>query len=246
LLKTRNDYWSISRIPALGLFFAAPLWLLYEVFAYQLNDGLQGNLRTGIDLLIKLICQKLGVPLVLCAILPFIIILVVFYIDSARLRAGLRRPVYFAYMLLESIVYAAFFGLIVGGVTTVFMSLRNVAQYDTRLTERLILNIGSGFYEELVFRFGLLSLLLLICNRLLKNKTTITYSVSIIISAIIFAMFHHIKIFSEPFAAGKFIFRFFAGIAFAILYLTRGLGITIYTHSMYNIFLMFREDTISV
>jgi membrane protease YdiL (CAAX protease family) len=42
----------------------------------------------------------------------------------------------------------------------------------------------------------------------------------------------------EPFEVRVFLFRFLAGAILGTLYLTRGLGICVYTHAFYNVGLL--------
>jgi hypothetical protein len=58
---------------------------------------------------------------------------------------------------------------------------------------------------------------------------------------VVFAYFHYLDFFSETLAWNSFVFRLFAGTAFSLIFIFRGLGIAAYTHSLYNVFLMFRQ-----
>jgi len=64
--------------------------------------------------------------------------------------------------------------------------------------------------------------------------------VAVLISSVVFAGFHYLDIFGEEFLRSTFVFRCVSGLVLAALFLIRGVGVTVYTHSFYNLFLMFR------
>jgi hypothetical protein len=55
--------------------------------------------------------------------------------------------------------------------------------------------------------------------------------------ALIFSGFHYIGQYGDAFALSTFTFRAIAGLVFSGLYLTRGFGITAWTHALYDVFL---------
>ena len=58
-----------------------------------------------------------------------------------------------------------------------------------------------------------------------------------VVGALIFSAFHYVGAFGDPFELGSFTFRTIAGVIFSGLYLTRGFGITAWTHALYDVFL---------
>src|SRR5438270_681042 len=59
-----------------------------------------------------------------------------------------------------------------------------------------------------------------------------------LVGALIFSAFHYIGPFGDPFRLTSFTFRALSGVAFSALYLLRGFGITAWTHSLYDAFLL--------
>ncbi len=141
-------------------------------------------------------------------------------------------------MLLESMVIAAVFGIIVGGFSSLFLTAGWQQSHETRMAA-LVINLGSGVFEELVFRVILLGGCAWLLGRV-SNRRAINYAIAVVFNSLAFAMFHYIDYFDEPFTWSSFLFRFVAGGSFSLLFLLRGYGITAYTHSFYNIFLLFR------
>ena len=52
---------------------------------------------------------------------------------------------------------------------------------------------------------------------------------------ILFSAFHYVGPLGEPMRLESFVFRSLAGLAFSALYLTRGFGITAWTHALYDV-----------
>lgn len=139
-------------------------------------------------------------------------------------------------MLLETVLYAAILGLAVGKLTGLFVSpVMNVPAKTTAL----VVNLGSGVYEEFAFRFLFLSGAISAGSHFLKNNA-ISYGIAAVLSAVFFSLYHYLGYFNESFEVESFLFRFFAGMVFSAIFIIRGYGIVAYTHSFYNIFLMFR------
>ena len=58
---------------------------------------------------------------------------------------------------------------------------------------------------------------------------------AVALSALIFSAFHYVGSLGDTFTVASFTFRAIAGLAFSALYVTRGLGITAWTHALYDI-----------
>ncbi len=58
---------------------------------------------------------------------------------------------------------------------------------------------------------------------------------AVALSALIFSGFHYIGSLGDTFTVQSFVYRAIAGVAFSALYVTRGLGVTAWTHALYDI-----------
>ena len=96
-----------------------------------------------------------------------------------------------------------------------------------------VLYCGAGVYEELVFRVLLLGLLMLVFTKLFHMEHAYAAVWATLAGALIFSAFHHIG--GEPFVAGVFSQRVFAGVYFSALYLTRSFGVAAASHALYDI-----------
>ena len=142
-------------------------------------------------------------------------------------------------MLLESIGFAVVLWLIARNFDHLLkMTGLPLNQIEAGLTFRtpagaqLIGYIGAGLYEEVIFRLGLFSLLLLLL-RLVLLPSLIAVPLAAIVGALVFAAAHHIH--GEPIEPLHFLFRGFAGLFFTGLYVFRGFGIAVGAHAGYDI-----------
>jgi hypothetical protein len=223
----------------IGLMFVAPLWLLYEFSTYRINYGWQGQVRTGTDLLLRSGLNYLGIKgWQTFALLLVILILFLAFQFRDTVKIGIR-PVYFAYMFLESLFYALLFGIVVGGLTGFFLTQEAHNLNQSKLAV-LIVHLGSGVYEEFFFRLLFISVTVPLLNNFFHKETPFSYHVAVLLGSLLFAFAHYLSVFGEPLRLDTFVFRFFSGVALSLLFIFRGYGISAYTHSLYNVLLMFR------
>lgn len=232
-------YWEESRAHRYSLVFALPLLLLYELLEAVAPMRVQGGVvRNGADVILTALFTSLfGVrgPLVFMgAVIGGALVL----IWRDRRGAPVRMRL-FGWMLAESTVLALLFGAVVGMATVQLLgSLRALAAGSAGLggtpLERLTLSLGAGLYEELLFRVVLVAL---ISNglRLIGFSRLVGGSVAVVAGALLFSAFHYIGPLGEPLRLDSFVFRAIAGLAFSALYLTRGFGITAWTHALYDV-----------
>ena len=100
----------------------------------------------------------------------------------------------------------------------------------------LILCLGAGIYEELVFRLIVLTILTLLVKDLLQCPGRFGTLLVVLISALMFSGYHYLG--PEPFHWRTFAFRTLAGIYFGVLFLARGFGVTAATHAAYDILVL--------
>jgi hypothetical protein len=244
-----NSYWRLASTHRYSLLFALPLFLLYEGLAALRSGDLVSGVRNGADVLLKqvllLVHPHYG-PLLLGAILVGISTWLI-AMDMKRSRDRLR-PRIFAGMLAESVVLALMFGAVVSMVTSTVLE---ALQLSTRLqvemgsqvqpldkATELTISLGAGLYEELVFRVILTSGLAAGARILLGVRMVTAGVFATIVSALVFSAFHYVGPYGDPLELTSFTFRAIAGLFFSAMYLTRGFGITAWTHALYDVFLI--------
>lgn len=154
-------------------------------------------------------------------------------------RGGPVRASTLAAMLGESLLLALVFGLVVGTATAQLVGpLRTLAAgggLDGDVLSRLTLSLGAGLYEELLFRVVVVALLANGFRLLFGTSRVAGGIVGAVVGALLFSAFHYIGPLGEPMQLESFVFRALAGLAFSGLYLTRGFGITAWTHALYDV-----------
>jgi len=100
----------------------------------------------------------------------------------------------------------------------------------------LLLSVGAGIYEELLFRLMLISLLSVILMDLARVPEGPAVFAIVIVSGVAFSMYHYLG--PEPFVWSSFMFRTVAGVYLAGVFMLRGFGITVGCHATYDILTM--------
>jgi hypothetical protein len=236
-----SSYWQASRAPRYSLSFALPLLLFYQVLAVLLAHGTR-SVRNGADVILQSLFVAVAGswgPLVfmVCLIAVGLWLVARDLRKSARLRASV-----FCGMLGEALLLALLFGFLVGGVTSGVLGglqiLARPAGGDLDRWTRLMLSLGAGIYEELLFRVLLVGALAGAARALLGWRSVAAGVAATLIGAAIFSAFHYIGPYGDRLQVYSFVFRMVAGLFFSALYLTRGFGITAWTHALYDVSLL--------
>ena len=240
-----RSYWDASRQPRYSVLFALPLLVLYELLAIVLATDPSGALRNGADVLLQQ-----GFSALLGSHGPLVLGILIIGTGVVLVARDLRRgggvkPRTFALMLLESVLLALAFGTAVGLVTAVLLGripLMMVGQVvpleSLGWWTRVMLSLGAGLYEELLFRVVLVSALYLLATRVMRWRPRTAGIVAVLVGATMFSAFHYVGPYGDPLQLESFMFRFVAGVFFSGIYLLRGFGITAWTHALYDLFLL--------
>jgi len=240
-MVARQSYWAVTRAPRYALLFAAPLLVLYEVLAFLLSGEVIGGIRNGADYLLKAVFLLLGGKTGLAVFSALLIGGAGFLIWRDWRRAGELRPKLFLVMLGESVLYAMLFGGVTSRLTTALLQPlaigQGIGQGDFSLATQIMVSLGAGLYEELLFRVILVGALFQLLQKRALWPAWLAGSLATLVGALIFSAFHYVGAYGDPWELGSFAFRAVAGVLFSGLYLTRGFGIAAWTHALYDIFL---------
>ena len=242
-----NSYWRVSRAPRYSLLFALPLFVLYEALAWIIGGNAPGAVRNGADVILKQLFVALAGSrgsLALGAVMISVTIWLVAR-DVRRHGADLKLPV-FVGMFAESMVMALLVGLVAGTITTRLLGAvdtlsigLSISQVETlSLPTRIMLSLGAGLYEELLFRVLLVGSLAWAAKTVFGMKAWPAGVLAAVIGAIVFSAFHYIGAFGDAFELRSFVFRAIAGLFFSVLFLLRGFGIAAWAHALYDIAVM--------
>ncbi|HUU83223.1 MAG TPA: CPBP family glutamic-type intramembrane protease [Phycisphaerae bacterium] len=106
------------------------------------------------------------------------------------------------------------------------------------LWSEMILSVGAGVYEELVFRLILICVVVMVGSDLLRFPAGRTTAVAVVLSALLFAAHHHPPVGSEPFETARFAFRLMAGAYLGAIFVYRGYAAAAGTHVAYNLIIV--------
>jgi len=237
-LGPRNPYFRLSKTLTYSYLFVLPLIILYEIGMWLLNAGAPTQVRIGADIMVKRLLSFVGIEgtLWLSALLLAIGAGIIWY--ERRLDLPIR-PRYFAFMFGESAGYGIVIGLLVASfVSTLFSltwppALQMAGAVST--SQQLVLSLGAGIYEELVFRLILVTLLVALLKLIIKPGN-LSYGIAAVIGALIFSAVHYIGSLGDVFTLQSFTFRFLMGLALNGIFLWRGFGIAAMTHALFDVF----------
>jgi membrane protease YdiL (CAAX protease family) len=109
------------------------------------------------------------------------------------------------------------------------------------LFSAVILSLGAGFYEEVAFRVGLFAFgfkaleLLFPMTPWQKGAGKIAWAV---VTALLFSLWHYVGPLSDPLDVRSFVFRWTCGLVFTAIFVFRGFAPAVWTHALYDIWVM--------
>lgn len=250
LASLSGRYWRTARAPRYSLTFAFPLLVAYEALAITLSHDSLAGVRNGADVLLKGVFVLLGGRYGLLAFGALLVGAGAVLVWRDRRRSGPIEARVFAGMAAESVLYALGFGLVTGTLTGLLLGGLGTAaaaaplaagtgavQERMGLATQLMISLGAGIYEELLFRVLLVGVLAWAARRLFGWRPAAAGTFATVAGALTFSAFHYVGPYGDRLELGSFTFRTIAGVLFSGLYLLRGFGITAWTHALYDAFL---------
>lgn len=231
----RYDYVHRTRDLPVNLLFLTPFVLIYVLALLatrsEAENAAAAWMRTSV--------AGLGRPATLVAALLVALGLAVAVLVRAR-EAAAHRGLYGG-MLLEGLCYGALLGLGANALSAALpMGRMAELAHDVLLdglrqdVKGLGLAAGAGVFEELLFRGGALTGLLLLLRHVVGMDRLTAAILALLASSWLFSDYHHWGPAGEPYHAGVFAFRFHAGLLLGLVYLGRGLGIAALAHGFYD------------
>jgi len=225
-----DGYFAWSRDPAVSLFAVVPLWLVYEGLRFSLAPS-ERNLSEWIllDVFARLpYAASVALNLTL-GISVFLAMRRVIERNVPWARVGLV-------IVLEGTVYGLMLGPMAGALADPAVRYLVAGNFGPRLVQDLVGSLGAGIFEELVFRLGLMSLLVwmwLRATAAFRLPQALGGVLAVVVSAVLFSLHHHLR---EDFDRGVFLFRTMAGVLLGFLFWFRGFGVCVYTHAIYDVY----------
>ncbi len=242
------NYFRSIKAPFYSVFLILPLMLAYEVMIiwFQFDSG--HYMRNAADVWVKYFIRHLGAH----GAFAFGILILLFvsfgFVSMVRQKQDLN--IKYAFLaVLESSIYAWILALVATRLTS-FMLVHLTLSEAART--KLVLSIGAGVYEELLFRalgYGFATYVLMqlfrfpdrntkkeVQRQLVNQRVEIEIKIiAALVSSLLFAWLHNVSSFSLT--DYSTLYRFCMGILFCLLYEFRGLGVAVWTHTLYDVIL---------
>jgi membrane protease YdiL (CAAX protease family) len=231
-----DGYFAWSRDPSVSMFAVVPLWIVYEGLRLSLVPS-ERNLSEWIllDVMSKLPAAAKAAIYIALGLGVFRAMRQVVIRDLPWARVGLV-------LVLEGSVYGLMLGPLAGALADPAVRFLGSDVMHPRLVQDLVGSLGAGIFEELVFRLGLMSLLVwmwLRATSAFRLPRALGGVLAVVVSAVLFSLHHHLR---EDFDRGVFLFRTMAGVLLGFLFWFRGFGVCVYTHAMYDVYYFLTHD----
>jgi hypothetical protein len=211
------------------------------LLVYQLGVLLTYPMLNGADFVSAILFGQLGFSQMQYFVFVSVVTLLFLMAVILLRRQQHFQPRIVVPIVLESAIYALTMGSLIVLVMTKVLGIspRLAAGLEqTGPLKRLVMSLGAGVYEELVFRLGLLGGLFALCQRVLGWGRWVSLTLAFAVSSIAFSAVHHIPPYGDPLRVDVFTFRVLAGLFFAGLYWMRGLAVAVYTHALYDVYVL--------
>jgi hypothetical protein len=231
-----KSYFHRVHRPLQCLVFIAPLLIFYQIGAafHPWEKGLPGGERWDVVafMLMQSFFRLFGASGTVLPLAAVVAILLCWHL--ARHDPWDFDPPLYAGMAVESVAWGIPF-FVIGMAIQRQIPLPGVAGSGAGLPweTEVVLSVGAGIYEELLFRFIAINVLSLILMDAFEMKPGTAVPLIIAGSAILFSAYHYLG--TEHFEMGTFVFRAAMGVFLAGIYVYRGYGITVGAHTVYDL-----------
>ena len=248
-------YWFEARRPLPTLLFVLPIIAAYEVGVS--SSGVEGvSLRNGADCWMRMWMLGAGLPggwLLPSALIACLLAWQVVGRHPWRVSFDTMTGMFGESLLFALLLVACGQSLAVCFRTHGFEAVAlaaDPAAPSTPVAARALSFLGAGVYEELLFRLTLIPVCFYLLRVLLIPRG-ISLVLAVLSSSVVFAAAHYLepqsgfawgsltaacrRVADDPSLWYGFAFRLFAGLAFSVLLLLRGFGITVGSHALYDL-----------
>ena len=236
LARPAETYGRLSAGPLHSLVFLLPLVLLYEVGLVVYLSSPDGTLRETI-LAQRTLAQLFEMFGSGSLYLPGVLLVVMLAVWQVTSKAPWRvRPSVVGGMACESVLWMVPV-LVLGLITSMKLSGHAAMAVAGEgaphgWQANVVLSVGAGLYEEMLFRLLLITVLHMVMHDLLKLGEGAASALAVLGSAVAFTLYHGVGWGSPP---SHLFFYTAAGAYFGVVFLMRGFGIVVGAHAAYDI-----------
>ncbi len=234
--RVPKNYLERSELPLTSLLFLLPLIVAYEIGTeWWLSDPETGTQHIIAFSLMQQFFMLFGATGRHLPALAVVVLLLAWHI--ARNDSWTLHPKTCVAMAVESCAMAI--PLVIIGYAVMYYVKSIHLMATTSTSGLVVLSLGAGIYEELVFRLIAFTALSFLLRDLFKFGSASSAVLMVVVSAFLFSLYHYLG--TEDFQLPSFAFRTVAGIYFGALFLTRGFGITAGAHAAYDVFVTLQQ-----
>jgi len=228
-------YLQESRDVGRSLALVVPLLVAYEVAMPLLAPEVRNSAEWGVSRLLEPVPPSVLLTLRRATLSALVLAVLIWSLWGSRSRAKVARP----YLVLaEAAGLALLLGPALGALVHRLglpLSATPVQNTDIAPWVPFALSVGAGLWEEIVFRLGMMGGLVLLGTRVLRWNRGVSLGVAVLLSALSFALYHHLGAAGEPLDPSRFVFRALAGTILGLLFAWRGLAVVVYMHVFYDV-----------
>lgn len=231
-----STYWERTHWPLQCLYFLLPILIAYSLGTLVVDMG-NGQQLPPIfaEALLRRFFEMFGVTgFYLPGVFVVVVLLSWHVVQRDPWEPELRL---YAGMLVESLLLAApllvLAALIARGAQSVPV-LAMLDPADMTWSAKLLISIGAGIYEELLFRLIGIAIVHTILVDVLRMPMGYGSLLAVAITSALFAVYHFGP--GNPYTMARFALYFVAGAYLASVYLIRGFGICVGVHAAYDVF----------
>jgi hypothetical protein len=228
-----TSYVEESRGFALSVIAILPLLLLYQLGIVQRGSPTRNLAEVWITGPLSLLGVE-GATVVNVLVLAGLAFALCKVMKTGAITFG-----FLGIIVVESAFYALFMFVAVTFVTDYIHSeMTKHLALSMAPSTSLLLAVGAGVYEELLFRFCLIGLGGLLLHKVFMWNKPLTYAFLLLGSSVLFSAAHHVSGGGESFDGFVFLFRALCGVVLGVVFLCRGLGVAVWTHAIYNVMVL--------
>ena len=232
-------YWVQARQPLTSLIFVLPMLLAYEAGIILLNKD---AIRNGAEVWLRTTLDAVGFGQYF--LLPVLTITILLAWHHTTHQPWQVSPSVFYGMAVESILLAfclqkllhlqTLFRPAIAQIAAQLPGSQGMMSAAQRVVRTSVAYLGAGIYEELLFRVILLSATIWTLRWLGVPRRPGLF-LAIVLTSLLFSAAHYLGVYGEPIHWFSFLFRFLAGMFFAVLFVYRGFGVAVGAHAGYDI-----------
>lgn len=231
-LTTANEQLSAPSGPWTDLALTLPIFVVYHLCVVFLP------VRNAADVVTQKLVLLADHSLLLYSGFTLAVGLVYVSVLVAAGRGHVLRWPRFAGIAAEGVVYAVAMRLVASYVVG---KLALAPAGITGPFTGLVMSMGAGFYEEVMFRVVLWGLGARLLTLMFPGTVVRAKLVALgwaVVAAAVFSGWHYVGALGDAFELRSFVFRLVCGLFFTLIYAFRGFAPAVWTHALYDVWVL--------